>query len=166
MEFVDKLIKHPIFTRNLKEIELEELDRAFCCHGMTHLMDVARIAYIYSLEHNLKLEKEIIYLTALLHDIGRAEEYRTGAPHEQAGMELAELILSELEYPEEKQKLILKAIENHRSKETTERYIEDNAEQLKFIINMADKQSRNCFYCDAYKQCNWSEGKKNKTITQ
>lgn len=151
---------------NLKEIVLMESNRIYCRHGMEHLLDVARIAYIYSLEHSLKLEKETIYLTALLHDIGRAKEYHTGVPHEQAGKDLASFILKELQYPEQKIQLILKAIETHRNKEITELHSEDKAEQLRFIINMADKQSRNCFFCDAYEQCNWNDEKKNKTIAQ
>lgn len=166
MKFVDNLIKHPIYVENLNQITTAEAHRVFCCHGIMHLMDVARIAYIYCLEHNLGLEKEMIYLTALLHDIGRAKEYNTGEPHEQAGKELTDLILRELNYPQEKREMVLKAIENHRIKENKGLYSNDKAERLKALINMADKQSRNCFFCDAYKECKWSEDKKNKTIVQ
>lgn len=166
MEFVDNLIKHPIYIENLNQIKTAEVHRVFCCHGIAHLMDVARIAYIYNLEQNLGLEKEMIYLTALLHDIGRAKEYNTGEPHEQAGMELTAMILSELDYPKEKRGIILRAIENHRIKEIKGLCSDDKAEQLKVLINMADKQSRNCFFCDAYEKCKWGEDKKNKMIVQ
>lgn len=164
MEFVDNLIKHPIYIENLNQITTAESHRVFCCHGIAHLMDVARIAYIYSLEQNLGLEKEMIYLTALLHDIGRAKEYNTGEPHEQAGMELTDRILSELNYPKEKREMILRVIETHRIKEIKGLCLNDKAERLKVLINRADKQSRNCFFCEAYEECNWSEDKKNKTI--
>ncbi|MHC1721748.1 MAG: HD domain-containing protein [Aminipila sp.] len=166
MKFVDNLIKHPVYIENLNRIKTAETYRIFCCHGIAHLLDVARIAYLYNLEHNLELEKEMIYLTALLHDIGRAKEYITGEPHEQAGKELTELILSQLNYPEEKREMILTAIENHRIKEIKGLYSNDKAERLRILINMADKQSRNCFLCDAYEECNWCEDKKNKTIVR
>ncbi|MBE6034001.1 HD domain-containing protein [Aminipila sp.] len=166
MKFVDKLIKNPVYIESLKEIEAAERERVFCCHGIAHFMDVARIAYIYNLEQELGLEKEMIYLAALLHDIGRAEEYNTGVPHEQASKKLAVFILSELDYPREKFDLIIRAIENHRNREIKELYSDDPSEQLNVLINMADKQSRNCFFCSAYEMCNWSEDKKNKFIIQ
>lgn len=166
MEFVEKLIKHPIYIDNLQEIERLEKVRIFCCHGFSHFMDVARIAYIYSLEEGFNIEKELIYITALLHDIGRAKEYKDGIPHEQASRNIAELILEDIHFPEEKVNTILTAIENHRNKEIEKKFEEKSpSEKLKFIINMADKKSRNCFFCGAYEQCNWGEDKKNKVVT-
>ncbi len=181
MKFVEKIIKHPVYIEILKELEKLEEARIFCCHGLPHLMDVARIAYIYDLEQALNIEKEVIYLAALLHDIGRVKEYREGIPHEQASREMAEVFLKELQYPIEKIEIILTAIEGHRNKDVKEscfrdcvdikQEIEKNlaeksmSEKLRFVINMADKKSRNCFFCGAYEQCNWGEDKKNKVVT-
>ena len=72
-----------------------EKDRIFCRHGMEHLLDVARIAYIENLENNRGISKEIIYGAALLHDIGRYLQYTEGIPHEKAGEELALEILKD-----------------------------------------------------------------------
>ncbi|MGI6684337.1 MAG: HD domain-containing protein [Bacillota bacterium] len=63
--------------------EQQEINREFCCHQMQHALDVARIYYILFLEKyqdgissdlkNMSVDqtKELIYATALLHDIGR-----------------------------------------------------------------------------------------------
>lgn len=45
-------------------------DRIFCGHDMGHLLDVARLAWIFNLEANQEISKERIYAAALLHDIG------------------------------------------------------------------------------------------------
>ena len=52
-------------------------------------MDVARIAYIENLEAQLGLEKEDIYIAALLHDLGRVDEYESGIGHHIAGRKRA-----------------------------------------------------------------------------
>ena len=68
-------------------------DRIFCRHTPEHFLDVARLMYIYSLENKLNLSREIIYATALLHDIGRAQQYLSGISHDIAGAEIAGKIL-------------------------------------------------------------------------
>ena len=97
------------------------------------------------------------HCTALLHDIGRAEQYTTGTPHDEAGARIAETILSDLDFSSEEKESILSAIEEHRSsgKETS---------ILSQLIYEADKKSRNCFLCEAEPQCYWSPQKKNMTI--
>ena len=52
---------HPLYQKYYRENEKIEHDREFCCHQITHLFDVARIAYIKNLEEGLGLEKELIY---------------------------------------------------------------------------------------------------------
>ena len=86
MEKVNKIINHPLWIDAVSDIEHSEKDRKFCRHGREHLLDTARIAYIFSLEENLNMNisKEIIYAAALLHDIGRSEAYSGGLPHEGA----------------------------------------------------------------------------------
>ena len=44
---------------------------------MGHLLDVARLAWIFNLEANQEISKERIYAAALLHDIGRHIQYET-----------------------------------------------------------------------------------------
>lgn len=142
----------------MKSIELLEKERIFCGHGLSHLLDVGRIAYIYCLEEGIGLSKELVYAAALLHDIGRGREYTEGTPHEKAGAELAEIILKDTGFSGEEQNLILSAILSHRRNSTEERNI------LGEILYMADKKSRCCFMCSAEKECNWKEERKNKTI--
>ena len=85
MENIDRIIHHPIFKMSMKKIGECEKNREFCCHGISHSLDVARIAYIVNLEQHLGISKEMIYGAALLHDIGRWRQYEEDIPHEEAG---------------------------------------------------------------------------------
>ena len=157
MKRVQAVWEHPLYQQNLKDLTRLEADRVFCRHTPEHFLDVARLAYIFALERKLNCSRELIYCTALLHDIGRAEQYITGTPHDEAGVRIAETILSDLDFSSEEKEVILSAIEEHRSsgKETS---------ILSQLIYEADKKSRNCFLCEAEPQCYWSPQKKNMTI--
>ena len=48
-----RITDNPTFIEKLDRIEELERDRIYCGHGLGHLLDVARIAYIYNLEENL-----------------------------------------------------------------------------------------------------------------
>lgn len=76
MERLNTVLRHPLYQQYYKELREEERDRIFCCHQMEHLLDVARIAYIRNLENNLGYSKELLYTTAILHDIGKALQYK------------------------------------------------------------------------------------------
>lgn len=157
MKRVQAVWEHPLYQQNLKDLIRLEADRVFCRHTPEHFLDVARLAYIFALERKLNCSRELIYCTALLHDIGRAEQYITGTPHDEAGVRIAETILSDLDFSSVEKEAILSAIEEHRSssKETS---------ILSQLIYEADKKSRNCFLCEAEPQCYWSPQKKNMTI--
>ena len=118
MERLNTVLRHPLYQQYYKELREEERDRIFCCHQMEHLLDVARIAYIRNLENNLGYSKELLYTTAILHDIGKALQYKEKIPHEIAGAQIAEKILDSLPeavaYTEEEKKEILTAIRGHR----------------------------------------------------
>ena len=118
---------------------------------------MARLTYIFALERNLDCSRELIYCTALLHDIGRAEQYTNGIPHDEAGVSIAGQILSDLNFTEEEKSQILNAIGEHRSSN-------ENLPVLSRLIYEADKKSRNCFLCPAEKECYWAPEKKNMTI--
>lgn len=183
MEFVDKLLKETEFLELLGKLEQLEENRQFCRHGLPHLLDTARIAWIRVLEQRTEgyasggnqellrdsnnpkeayqgiasaLEKEDIYLAALLHDLGRISQYEEGIPHHQAGSLVAEKLLGEIGYPKEKQERLVKAIEGHRKAPI--------GESLGSLLRWADKKSRNCFFCKAQKACKWEPGKQNETI--
>lgn len=161
MKRVNAVLRHPLYSECSRKLEELEQGRIFCRHQMNHLLDVARIAYITALEEGLPLEKETIYLAAVLHDIGKYAQYEEGIPHEKAGAKIAEQILDELPpdclcTPEEKQ-MILTAILGHRR-------LKGDAEPLERLLYMSDKASRMCFACPAERECNWDEEKKNMEI--
>ena len=56
----------------MSDLAKKEEDRIFCIHDIEHCLDVARISYILAFENGIKIDKEIVYGAALLHDIGRA----------------------------------------------------------------------------------------------
>ena len=90
--------------------------------------------YIYALEEHLELPKELIYAAALLHDIGRAQQYQHNIPHDIAGVEIAREILTDLHFAEQEKELILSSIGHHRKG--------DSCSTLAALLYKADKQSR------------------------
>ena len=156
MDRVNQIWKHPLYQTELHKLQLLEADREFCRHTPEHFLDVARLAYIRALEENYSVSKELIYCTALLHDIGRARQYEDGTPHDEAGAVIAEQILKELGFSPEEIQAIVSAIRGHRA--------ETNQTILGQLIYRADKKSRNCFSCKAEPECYWSSSKKNMTI--
>ena len=75
MERINEISDHPLWKLHIEQLKEAEKDRIFCKHGIEHLLDVARIAYIENLEENCDISKEMIYAAALLHDIGRFLQY-------------------------------------------------------------------------------------------
>ena len=155
---IDFIIENHSFQYNLRKIETLEINREFCKHDMQHFLDVARLMYIMNLENNLGLPKYIIYTTALLHDIGRGEEYENGIAHNIASVHIAKKILQECEYDDKEIDEILKAIGDHRN---------DNGgvNTLSDILYKCDKLSRNCIHCGATQKCKWPLDKRNSKIT-
>jgi HD phosphohydrolase family protein len=157
MKNTDIVLNHTLFNEKINKIENDEKTRVFCKHDFSHLMDVARICYIINLEENLNIDKDLIYVTALLHDLGRADEVDTGINHSILSQEIAQEILKDLDFDDESKQRIISAIKHHRTnKENDDRFIE--------IFYKADKMSRMCFRCPARSICNWPEEKKNKTV--
>lgn len=155
---INLIIENPSFQYNLRCIVELEKHREFCRHDMQHFLDVARLMYIMNLENNLNIPKYLIYATALLHDIGRGEQYEKGTPHHTAGVEIAKNILQQCKYDTKEIEEILEAIGNHR----------DNTEKLNSLSHLlykCDKLSRNCIHCKATEGCKWPIEKKNLKIT-
>lgn len=80
MDRVNRIWRHPVYQEHYKKIQELESERIFCRHTPEHFLDVARLMYIYALEEHLELPKELIYAAALLHDIGRAQQYQYNIP--------------------------------------------------------------------------------------
>lgn len=147
----------------MEEIESAEVDRVYCKHDYVHLMDVARIAYIFSLEEALGIPKDVIYAAALLHDIGRSLEYTDVIPHDEAGANIAEEILKKSSYSEEEREAIITAIRGHRGHPESDETSSFKG-RLSYVIKRADKESRLCLSCDARDTCKWPDNKKNMNI--
>ena len=145
------------YSRLLKELEELERDRVFCKHDLEHFLSVARIAYIMTLEDGLKIDKDLIYTTAILHDIGRVYQYKDGTDHDIASIEIARELLPLTDFTASDQEKILTCIAKHRK--------DGDEDAFNKIFYKADKLSRLCFTCPAYDICYWPEEKKNHGIT-
>lgn len=157
MKRVNLILSDPKYRSYLEKLESFEKYRIFCNHTMEHFLDTARIMYILSLEKGLNISKEIIYATALLHDIGRVDEYESGIPHNEGSAVFAKEILPRCSFTEEETEEIISAILSHRSKGSSENILGE-------LLYTADKKSRLCFSCKAQKECNWTEEKRNTGI--
>lgn len=156
MEKVNAIVRHPVFSEHLSRLETLEESRIFCCHGLTHLLDVARLMWIAALERQLPLNRDVVYAAALLHDLGRVEQIQDGIPHHQASAALVARILPEAGFSADEISQIQCAIQSHRSE------VGDNT--LGQLLYWADKKSRTCWVCAAKSECNWPEKKKNLEI--
>ena len=161
MKKVNANLAHPLYRECYARLEELEKDRIFSRPQMTHLLDVARIAYISNMEQGLGIEKEVIYAAALLHDIGKYVQYEDGTPHEQSGEKIASEILGSLSekdaFSDEENRMILTAIRGHRR-------LREGAEVLEKLLYTSDKASRMCFACPAEGECDWSTEKKNMEL--
>lgn len=161
MKRLNAVFLHPLYQEYYGRLEHLESEREFCCHQLSHLLDVARIAYIHSLERGLNIEKEVIYTAAILHDIGKSLQYEQKIPHEISGAELAENILNSLpqdsSFSSDEILCIITAIRGHRR-------LRKDAQPLEQLLFESDKESRTCFACRASFKCNWSLEQKNMEI--
>lgn len=155
MERVNKLINHKVFQEIIKGLREKEKNRIYCKHDLEHLLNVARVMWITNLENQYNLDKELVYATALLHDIGRLEQYENGRKHALAGVEIAYRILKDCSYTVQEQESICRGVRGHS----------DNSDKslLGELLYEADILSRNCFICDAKDSCYW--GEKGKSFT-
>lgn len=153
MERYQKIYTNPLYNKLLKSINEAEKERIFCLHGWEHAVDTARIAYILSLEEGKKINKDILYATALLHDIGRHD--KSGEEHDIAGAKIAAKIMSECGYSEEEVKIATEAILTHRNGSDSE---------MGDLLYRADKLSRLCFDCKAQSECYWENERRNNVL--
>lgn len=158
-ERINRILENRRYRQCMKLNAQAEKDRRFCRHNMAHFLDVARIAQILNLREAQCVEEELIYAAALLHDIGRYEQYAEGTPHEKASERLALPILRECGFDKGETDVILQAVGNHRNTEMA------NKPGLCGLLYRADKLSRSCFACEAEPECNWKHNKKNMHLT-
>ncbi|MBS7007662.1 HD domain-containing protein [Anaerostipes sp.] len=152
MERLSYIINHTEYQKAYREIQDSEKGRIFCLHDTEHFLAVSRIAYIFVLEQQLDVPKDVIYAAGFLHDIGRGKQYTEGIPHEEAGLLIASKILLESPYRTAEREMILSLLESHRRPDSG---------RLSCLFYRADKLSRDCRNCKARKECYWPEEKKN-----
>ena len=159
METVEAVRSHPLYQEHLARLAELERDRVFCRHGIGHLLDTARIAWIFNLEYNLGFRKEAVYAAALMHDIGKDEQYERGIPHEEASARIAREILDDMgaAFDESECDAIVAAIREHRR-------LPEGASLLGTMLYDADKASRTCFACPAREDCSWFSEKMNLSV--
>lgn len=147
MKLVEKVLYHPKFIEYMSLNRSEEVDRSLCRHDLQHALDVARVAYIMSMERGFNLDKEIIYVTALLHDIAKWKQYRTKADHAPEGAVLAAEILKDIGITGSLAETVLDAIRSHRIKGPKE-------SNLSEVLYDSDKACRICIDCQELAGCN------------
>ena len=152
MKRIDKIYNHPLYKEIMGKISQLEESRIYCLHGVEHAMDVARIAYIINLEEKANIDKEIIYATSLLHDLGRGINYEN---HAQESVLLAKKILPDCNFSENETEQITNAISIHG---------DDKNMGLSGIIQRADKLSRLCYNCKSISTCKWKKEELNLEI--
>jgi len=157
MERVNAILNHPTYHGWIIANNQAEQGRDFCRHGVEHALDVARIAYALWLDcGGNPVAKDIVYAAALLHDVGRWQQYADpDVDHAEVSAELAEPLLLEVGYHPEVAAEICRAVRLHRK----------GAEGgLPKILSQADRLSRPCFLCPSRIKCAWPEQKKNQEL--
>lgn len=142
--------------------------------------------------NNLAVTREIIYATALMHDIGRISQIENDIPHDVASAKLCDVILPECGFAQWEIVMIKQAILEHRNDLCSNDLLSNDpcsndscsnnscfnnllhfystqennfGHTLSKLLYWADKKSRNCFNCPAYTECNWSFEKRNSHIS-
>jgi len=138
----------------MERIDRAEQTRIFCLHGLPHLLDTARMGYIFILERGLDIDKELFYAAALLHDTGRYNPIIED--HAEASAINAELIMPDCGFSERETQAAARAIRAHRE--------DMAADMIGKILYEADKKSRMCFDCRAAAECYWEDEKRNMRL--
>lgn len=81
--------------------------------------------YVCFLSKDKNVDHEVLELSALLHDIAMTDRNLDRAKHNEYGAEIAEQLLQENNYPENKVEFVKKCILNHSSKRAKYRTTEE-----------------------------------------
>jgi uncharacterized protein len=158
MKLVHDLLRDEVYKDYIERNFQAEQTRIYCKHTFQHMLSVARITYILMMESgefstwikkntfDNQKGKEIIYLAALLHDIGRWEEYITGESHAFISARYAEVILKKIGLFDAEITICTDAISEHRTSCFPATVLGKN-------LQMADKISRECWSCEASYSC-------------
>lgn len=158
MNNTNYLLTHDSYQKLVKDLADQESERIFCKHSLQHFIDVARICYIHCLEDQIPVDKDLVYVTALLHDLGRSLSRTDGKDHHLHSLEIARSFLQEMDFNSEQQAHILQAISQHSHTQ------EIATDPFVRAFQLADKEARLCFQCPAYDLCYWPEERKNQVL--
>ena len=147
------ILQNKHFNSLLCELKDLEKDRIYCNHQISHLVEVARIMLLINSRQQLNIPNNIIIATALLHDIGRVNQYKYGTDHRVAGISDINNILTECNYSNEEISTIINAIKLHNNSSNN---------TLANLLYKADKLSRPCYCCKVKESCKWEQNLQNK----
>lgn len=100
------------YLEKIEEAAKKFMENSKPAHDFDHVKRVMRLVERIGRAENGDLE--ILRAAALLHDIGRIEEEKTGECHAEKGALLARKILMDCGFPESKIEAVLHCIESHR----------------------------------------------------
>lgn len=149
----DFILQNKYFNSLLCELRVLEQNRIYCKHDISHLVEVARIMLQINNNKGLGIPHDILVATALLHDLGRVNEYKFGIDHRIAGIKDITIILSDCGYTSKEIDIIIDAIKKHKDNST---------DTLNSLLYNADKLSRPCYTCKAINTCKWDKNLQNK----
>ncbi len=111
--------------------------------------------------------RDVVYATALLHDMGRVAQYETGEPHHAAGQRYARELLGALAGPAHftasEIDAVACAVGAHRSGGVRTAAAPAVA-TLADLLRASDKAARACWSCPARATCCWPPEKMNETL--
>ncbi len=81
--------------------------------------------YVLLLSQNKNVDKEVLQLSALLHDVAMTDRNLDRSKHNEYGSEMAEQFLKDNNYPADKIEFVKKCILNHSSKRAEYRTTEE-----------------------------------------
>ncbi len=121
------------WERPLIDVVKRKMEGAPPSHDFSHVKRVVRLCDVIRREEGG--DREVLRAAAWLHDVGRPLEEETGRDHAEIGAEIAEALLPELGFPEDKVREVVHAVEAHRystgpEPETLEAEILQDADNL------------------------------------
>ena len=96
--------------------QIVEKELSCSAHNMEHVMRVYNLCLLLAKDED-NIDLDVLKTAALLHDIARVKEDKDNSgdiDHAILGTEMAEKILTDLDYPKEKIELIRHCIATHR----------------------------------------------------
>ena len=107
-------VKNEVLIRNKEYIEKVDSYDFWNNHIKFVVNEALKLASVYS------ADKEIVELGALLHDIALVSNVGTKADHHTNGAKIAEEILTNLKYPQDKRERVVNCVLHHRSSKNAE----------------------------------------------